>query len=166
MVYTKRYKIDSPLWNSRAKALIVNWIPHCIDEINDPNLRKAASTTSSKRRKKLRGEPAGRHRGYVILQRLGPPDGGVHVHRADDRSRRAIRKSSRPRRRCARRWKTGFRRSSPPRSRTAISRPRSPSDDGQVIDGAFKHWDPPGPRGDHEGYMAGYFLESAINHYS
>src|ERR1035441_6786965 len=28
----------------------------------------------------------------------------------------------------------------------------------------FKHWDP-AHRGDHEGYTAGYFLESAINHY-
>ena len=38
VVYTKKYKIDSPLWNARAKALIVNWIPHCIDQINEPNL--------------------------------------------------------------------------------------------------------------------------------
>ncbi len=29
---------------------------------------------------------------------------------------------------------------------------------------SFKHWDP-AHRGDHEGYVAGYFLESAINHY-
>ena len=38
MVYTKNYKIDSPLWNARAKALIVNWIPHCIDQINRTDL--------------------------------------------------------------------------------------------------------------------------------
>ncbi|MGC4049101.1 MAG: hypothetical protein QM757_06250, partial [Paludibaculum sp.] len=37
--------------------------------------------------------------------------------------------------------------------------------DGRVIDTAgFKHWDP-AHRGDHEGYVAGYFLEAAINHY-
>ncbi len=34
VVYTKNYRIDSPLWNARAKAIIVNWIPHCIDMIN------------------------------------------------------------------------------------------------------------------------------------
>ena len=28
----------------------------------------------------------------------------------------------------------------------------------------LKHWDP-ATRGNHEGYTAGYFLESAINHY-
>ena len=38
VVYTKKYEIDSPLWNSRVKALIVNWIPHCIDQINRTDL--------------------------------------------------------------------------------------------------------------------------------
>src|ERR1035438_8421846 len=33
-VYTKNFKIDSPLWNARAKALMVSWIPHCVDQIN------------------------------------------------------------------------------------------------------------------------------------
>jgi hypothetical protein len=36
VVYTKRYKLDSPLWDARARALIGNWIPHCIDQINNP----------------------------------------------------------------------------------------------------------------------------------
>ena len=30
-VYTKNFKIDSPLWNARAKTLMVSWIPHCIE---------------------------------------------------------------------------------------------------------------------------------------
>lgn len=34
-VLTKRYTIDSPLWNQRAKALIVNWIPHVAVRIPD-----------------------------------------------------------------------------------------------------------------------------------
>jgi DUF1680 family protein len=38
VVYTKNYTIDNPLWNDRAKSLIVGWIPHCIDEINQPEL--------------------------------------------------------------------------------------------------------------------------------
>ena len=38
VVYTKNYRIDSPLWNARARALIVNWIPHCIDMINRTDL--------------------------------------------------------------------------------------------------------------------------------
>lgn len=38
VVYTKRYSIDNPLWNSRAKVMIVNWIPWCIDQINRTDL--------------------------------------------------------------------------------------------------------------------------------
>ena len=38
VVYTKKYKIDNPLWNDRAKALIVSWIPYCIDQINRTDL--------------------------------------------------------------------------------------------------------------------------------
>ena len=67
-VYTKNYKIDSPLWSHRAKALIVNWIPHCIDQINrtDLTLGPAASTTSSRRPRSWPGEPHGQHKGYVF----------------------------------------------------------------------------------------------------
>ena len=42
VVYTRRYKINSPLWNHRAKALIVSWIPHCIKQIETPDLRQGA----------------------------------------------------------------------------------------------------------------------------
>ena len=63
-VDTKRYTIDNPLWNGRVKALIVNWIPHCIDEINDPNLRQGGMNNIIEAAKKLAGEPAGRHLGY------------------------------------------------------------------------------------------------------
>jgi hypothetical protein len=41
VVYTKRYTINSPLWNDRAKAIIVNWIPWCIDQIKRADLNKA-----------------------------------------------------------------------------------------------------------------------------
>ena len=58
--------------------------------------------------------------------------------------------------------------SSPPRNPTAICRPRSPCPGSTraaiSTSSTFKHWDP-AHRGDHEGYTAGYFLESAINHY-
>src|SRR5690606_21085336 len=40
VVHTKRYAIDSPLWNHRAKSLVTNWIPHCIDQINRTDLKQ------------------------------------------------------------------------------------------------------------------------------
>src|SRR5436190_7131288 len=37
-VYTTNFKINSPLWNARAKAIMVSWIPNCIDYINRTEL--------------------------------------------------------------------------------------------------------------------------------
>ena len=39
-VETTAYTLTSPLWRSRAKALIVNWIPHCVRKIEDPETRE------------------------------------------------------------------------------------------------------------------------------
>src|SRR5690348_17290288 len=39
-VYTRNFKIDSPLWSTRAKALMTSWIPHCIDQINRNDLKQ------------------------------------------------------------------------------------------------------------------------------
>ena len=67
-VYTKNFKISSPFWNERAKALIVNWIPHCIDQINrtDLNLGQGGIDNFINAGKALRGEPHGYHKGYVF----------------------------------------------------------------------------------------------------
>ena len=67
-VYTKKFKISSPFWNARAKALIVNWIPHCIDQINrdDLNLGQGGIDNFINAGKALRGEPHGYHKGYVF----------------------------------------------------------------------------------------------------
>lgn len=57
-VDTMAYTLNSPLWSQRAKALIVNWIPHCIHKINDPNLPQGGgSTTSSMPRTNSKASP-------------------------------------------------------------------------------------------------------------
>src|SRR5207244_13301102 len=68
VVYTKRYTIDSPLWNARSKAIIVNWVPHCIEYINRTNLTQGQGGIDNfvEAAKALRGEPHGRHKGYVF----------------------------------------------------------------------------------------------------
>jgi DUF1680 family protein len=67
-VYTKNFKITSPFWNERAKALICNWIPHCIDQINrnDLTLGPGGIDNFINAGKALRGEPHGYHKGYVF----------------------------------------------------------------------------------------------------
>ena len=68
VVYTKRYSIDSKLWNDRAKSMIVNWIPFCIDQIERTDLTVGEGGLDNfiEAAKALRGEPHGRHKGYVF----------------------------------------------------------------------------------------------------
>ena len=70
VVYTKLYQINSPFWNARTKALIVNWIPHCIDEINSTNIAPGHGDGGIdnfvEAAKALRGEPHAPQRGYVF----------------------------------------------------------------------------------------------------
>lgn len=67
-VYTKNFKISSPFWKDRAKTLIVNWIPHCIDEMNreDLPIEQSGIDNFINAGKALRGEPHRYHKGYVF----------------------------------------------------------------------------------------------------
>ena len=150
--------------DGRAKSLIVDWIPHCIDEINRTQLSGQGGIDNFvEAAKKLRGEPAATT-GLCLLPTPGSikpwnpsaialmvdPQGDPEIIAAQDKM--------------APRWKIGFRKSSPPRNRTATCRTAytlgTGGDNGRdVVMG-------PAQRGNHEGYTAGYFIESAINHYT
>jgi DUF1680 family protein len=163
VVYTRKYRIDSPLWNSRAKALIVNWIPHCIDQINDPNLKQGQGGIDNfiEATKALRGEPHGRHKGYVFsnawvhqtvesmcIALMVDPQGDPEIIRAQERFKATLED-----------WIPKILAAQEPdgylqTAYTLADRGRWP-----------ERWGPRN-RGDHEGYVAGYFIESAINHYT
>jgi DUF1680 family protein len=163
VVYTKRYKIDSPLWNSRAKALIVNWIPHCIDQINDPNLKQGQGGIDNfiEAAKALRGEAHGRHKGYVFsnawvhqtiesmcIALMVDPRGDPQILKAQERFKATLED-----------WIPKILAAQEPdgylqTAYTLADRNRWP-----------ERWSPRN-RSDHEGYVAGYFIESAINHYT
>ena len=163
VVYTKNYTIDSPLWNTRAKALIVNWIPHCIDEINDPNLREGGINNFVEAAKKLKGEPAKPHVGYpfsnawvhqtvesMCIALMIDPKGDPEIIAAQNKMRQTLDD-----------WIPKILAAQEPdgylQTRFTLGTAR---DRGPVF-----HWDPR-TRGEHEGYVAGYFIESAINHYT
>jgi DUF1680 family protein len=162
-VYTKHYKIDNPLWSSRAKALIVNWIPHCIDKINDPNLREGGINNFIEAAKKLRGEPAKFHVGYpfsnawvhqtvesMCIALMVDPQGDRQIIKAQEKMKATLED-----------WIPKILAAQEPdgylqtRFTLGTRRDRGP----------VKHWDPR-TRSEHEGYVAGYFIESAINHYT
>jgi hypothetical protein len=67
VVYFKRYKIDSPLWNDRAKVMIVNWIPVILAAQEPDGYLKTAFTLRDTTRWKGKWEPRtrGNHEGYL-----------------------------------------------------------------------------------------------------
>lgn len=163
VVYTKAYKIDSKLWNDRAKAMIVNWIPFCIDQINRTDLTTGEGGIDNfvEAAKALRGEPHGRHKGYVFsnawvhqtvesmcIALMVDPQGDKEMMAAQEKMKQTLETwipiilaAQEP---------DGYLQTAYTLRDTARWRGR---------------WTPQA-RGNHEGYVAGYFIESAINHYT
>ena len=165
VVYTRRYSIDSPLWNQRAKALIVNWIPHCIQmcERTDiaPMRGDGGIDNFIEAGKANRGEPHGKHKGFVFsnawvhqtvesmcIALMVDPRGDAEIIQAQELMRATLE-----------RW-------------IPIILAAQMSDG--YLQTAYiladrKDWPErwsPDHRGNHEGYVSGYFIESAINHYT
>ena len=166
-VYTKTFKIDSPLWSARAKALMVNWIPHCIDQINRTDLEIGPGGIDNfiEAGKALRGEPHGAHKGYVFsnawvhqtvesmsIALMIDPQGDADIIKAHEKMRATL--DDWIPKILAAQYPDGY-------LQTAFTLPRVDGR-GNINDGPFLRWE---RRGDHEGYTAGYLLESAINHY-
>ena len=153
---TKRYTIANPLWNSRAKALIVNWIPHCIRKISDPDLPQGGINNFVEAASKLAGKPYGKHRGYVFsnawvyntiesicIALMIDPRGDQEIVKAQEAMKATLED-----------W---------------IPKILAAQEPDGYLQTVFtltdrERWSPK-HRGDHEGYVAGYLLESAIAHY-
>jgi len=168
-VYTKNYRIDSPFWKARIKALIVNWIPHCIDMINRTDLEIGPGGIDNfvEAGNKLAGRPYGYHKGYVFsnawvhqtvesmsIALMIDPQGDPEIIKAQAKFRATLDD-----------WIPKILSAQEPDGylQTAFTLPRMGRDN-KLNPGPFGHWVPE-QRGGHEGYVAGYFLESAINHY-
>jgi uncharacterized protein len=165
VVYTQKYTIENKFWSQRAKALIVNWIPHCIqmcERIDIPVHRGDGGIDNFiEAGKANRGEPHAGHKGYVFsnawvhqtvesmcIALMVDPQGDHEILHAQELMRSTLE-----------RWipiilaaqmpdgylQTAF---------TLADRKSWP-----------ERWSPE-HRGNHEGYVSGYFIESAINHYT
>jgi hypothetical protein len=168
-VYTKNFKIDSLLWSARAKALIVNWIPHCVDQINRNDIEVGPGGIDNfvEAGKKLRGDPHGYHQGYVFsnawvyqtveamsIALMIDPQGDSEIAGAQRKMRATLED-----------WIPKILAAQEPDGYLQTAFTLSRRDRARIVDtSGFQHWDP-AHRGDHEGYVAGYFLEAAINHY-
>ncbi|MBM4088234.1 MAG: hypothetical protein FJ276_02205 [Planctomycetes bacterium] len=150
------FKVDSPFWNERVKTLIVNWIPHCVAKISDPELKDGGINNFIDAANALAGKPHGQHRGYVFSN--------AWVHNTVEAMCVALMIDPRQ----------------DPQIIAAQNSMRATLEDwipkilaAQEPDGylqtAFtlsdrQRWSPR-HRGDHEGYVAGYFLDAAVAHH-
>jgi hypothetical protein len=163
VVYTTLYSIDNPMWNERAKTLIVDWIPHVIAQCERTDLTEGQGGLDNfiEAAKALRGEPHGRHKGYVFsnawvhqtieamcIALMVDPQGDPDIIAAQQLMKVSLEK-----------WIPVVLAAQEPdgylqTAYTLADRSRWP-----------EHWMAE-RRGNHEGYTAGYFIESAINHYT
>ncbi len=165
VVYTKKYAIDSTLWNARAKTLIVDWIPHCINycERTDiaANRGDGGIDNFIEAGKANRGEPHGRHKGYVFsnawihqtvesmcIALMVDPQGDQDIINAQKQMSVTLEK-----------WIPII---------LAAQMPDGYLQTAYILEDRSRwpeRWSPE-HRGNHEGYVSGYFIESAINHYT
>jgi DUF1680 family protein len=165
VVYTRRYSIDGQLWRQRAKALIVDWIPHCIAmcERTDiaPMRGDGGIDNFIEAGKANRGEPHGRHKGYVFsnawvhqtvesmcIASMVDPQGDPEIIQSQELMRATLE-----------RWIPII---------LAAQMPDGYLQTAYIL-ADRKDWPErwsPDHRGNHEGYVSGYFIESAINHYT
>ena len=165
VVYTRRYSIDSQFWNARAKALIVNWIPHCIrmcERTDIPPMRGDGGIDNFiEAGKANRGEPHGKHKGYVfsnawVHQTVESMSIALMVDAQGDQE---ILQAQQLMRETLERWIPII---------LAAQMPDGYLQTAYIL-ADRKSWPErwsPDHRGNHEGYVAGYFIESAINHYT
>lgn len=163
VVYTKRYSIDNPLWNARAKTLIVDWIPYCGAQCERTDLTQGQGGLDNfiEAAKALRGEPHARHKGYVfsnawVHQTVEAMCIALMVDSQGDPEVEAAHEQMKVR---LERWIPIILAAQEPdgylqTAYTLADRKVWP-----------ERWSPE-HRGNHEGYVSGYFIESAINHYT
>lgn len=161
-VAARGYDFGGPLWDQRAKALIVNWIPHCVAQLERTDLEVGAGGIDNfvEAAKALRGEPHGPHKGYVFsnayvfntvesmcIALMVDPRGDAEIAAAQDKMRATLED-----------WIPEILAAQEPDGylQTAYTlRDRSRW---------HERWTPEG-RGNHEGYVGGYFIEAAIAHH-
>lgn len=164
-VYVSSYKIDSPFWKNRLRNQILNWIPHCVAKNDDPKLVEGGINNLIEAGKKLRGEPAKPHVGYPFSNAwvLNTAEAMCVALTLDPQGDAEIIKKQQEFKAKLEDWipiilaaqeKDGYF-----QTRYTLGT-ASEQRRGQTP----KRWDP-ALRADHEGYIAGYFIEMGIAHH-
>jgi DUF1680 family protein len=156
-VTPRRYSLQSPLWNDRIKKVIINWIPHCYQKLSEPDLKEGGINNFIAAAERLAGKRD--------VRGFGPPWSDAYVHNTvesiclalmvDPQGDADIVAAQKAMREKLEDWIPRI---------LAAQEPDGYLQTHFTIPGNREHWSPRF-RGDHEGYTAGYFIESAIAHY-
>ncbi len=159
-VITRGYRIDSGLWNARARALTVSWIPHVVAELESAERPTGGLDNFLEAAKALRGEPHAPRKGYVFsdayvhnavesmcVALMVDPRGDQEIEAAQTRMRATL-DDWIPKILAAREPDGYLQTAYTLRDRTRWA----------------ERWTPQG-RGNHEGYTGGYFIEAGIAHH-
>jgi len=164
------FEITGGFWKPRLRNLIVNWIPHCVRQIHRTDLEIGLGGIDNfiEAGKKLRGEPHGFHKGYVfsnawVYQTIESMSLALGYRFAGDPEVEAAHQLFR---KTLEEWIPIILAAQEPDGylQTAFTLPRQGREGKRIDSDKFRHWDP-AHRPDHEGYVAGYFLEAAIAHH-
>jgi len=153
-VWTTSYQLTSPFWRNRVKNLIVNWIPHCVQKIEDPQTSEGGIHNFVEAGRKLAGAKDARHTGAVFantwvyntleamcVAQMVDAQGDPQVLAAQAAMRKTVDD-----------WATKI---------LSAQEPDGYLHTQYTIEG-HPRWS---NKFDHEGYQAGYFMEAAIAHY-
>ena len=164
-INTTRHQLTSPFWKPRLKAVIVNWIPHCIAMLDKPDLKEGGINNIIETGKKLAGKSAKPHTGFpwanaylfntiesMCLAQAVDAGGDAEIAQAQKAMREKLEQ-----------WIPLVLAAQEPdgyfQTRFTLGTPR---DNERKTKPA--RWDAR-LRGEHEGYVAGYYLEAAIAHH-
>jgi DUF1680 family protein len=153
-ILTKTYKISSPLWRARIKKLITNWIPHCVGRIDDPELREGGIDNFVQAGNKLAGRPYARHRGPVFANAWvhNTVEAMCVALMVDPQGDREIIAAQKAMREKLDDWIPKL---------LSAQEPDGYLQTCYTLTGR-RRWS---NKADHEGYLAGYFMEAAMAHY-
>ncbi|MEI6605087.1 MAG: beta-L-arabinofuranosidase domain-containing protein [Verrucomicrobiota bacterium] len=160
-VYTKSYQLDSPLWNARAKALINGWLPHCVSMLADPNVTEGGISNFVEASNKIAGRPSKPHVGspWTNAYVLNTYESICVALALDPQGDKETAKGQAALRKTMEEWTPILLAAQEPdgylQTRFTLG---APNEQGKTV----PRWT---YRGDHEGYVGGYFIEAAIAHY-
>ena len=159
------WSVTTPFWRERLRNVVINWIPHCVAECEKPDLKEGGINNFIAAADKLAGRPAPAHIDYPfsnawVLNTLEAACLAQQLEPGDDTELAAAQKSLRE---VVDRWIPIVLSAQQPdgyfQTRFTLGSAREKKDGVAPVRWSERL------RTEHEGYVAGYFLEAAIAHY-